>query len=152
MGEVILALIFGYFFGGMRKQQAAPIAPEPPRPTDPDIPPIPRKAEPPRGAPIPPPPATPGYEQPPAAPEPGKVTPAPVPPSYKPPGGWAPYMTPWSISRAKFYLGQPSLLPTGSSIIETDPKGVSVQFRAESGKAHGDAKLRRAVTAWRKVA
>ena len=143
MAEVLLAVLFGMFLSSLapqRKKGSAPVQPIPPgknpHPKDPGIV---------------PPPNTPAYEQPeaPAEPPKGKATPEPVPNAYKPPGGWVPYMTPWTVQRATYYLGQPSILPTGSSITETDPKGVVVKFRAESGAAHGDPKLKRAVTAWR---
>lgn len=155
MGEILLAIFLGWLLGGGKSPKGS-VQPIPPG-KQPHPAPKPSKPYPSPGpAPDPgivPPPNTPAYEQPEKKPEPepppGEVKPEPVPPAYKPPGGWVPYMTPWTIQRATYYLGQPSKLPTGSSIIETDPTGVQVKFRAESGKAHGDPKLKRAVTAWR---
>lgn len=141
MGEVLVALLLGWFFGGGR----GPIGPGPDRPKPAPGPPVAPPVKPPPGpAPAPPPKA-------PEGPLPGGVTPAPVPPSYRPTGGWSPHITPWSVGRSQYYLGLPSKLPTGSSITETGPDGIQTMFRAESGAAHGDPKLKRAVTAWKRV-
>jgi len=146
MIETVLALFFGWLLGGGLGKRTAPppIAPEPkPQPIPPGkappVAPYPPGDIPPAAKPEAPAPAKPG--------EPAK--PEVVPPAYKPPGGWVPYLTQWSVARAKYYLGQPSLLPVGSSITETSPTGVLAKFRAESGKQHGDPKLKRAVTVWR---
>lgn len=147
-----LGLLFGRRLLGWDGPQPIPPHKQPKRGRSPRQ--EPQKPE----EPIVPPPNKPGYEPnipPPKEepPEPPKAKPDPVPPSYKP-SGWVPYSPPtsWVVTRAKWYLARPSLLPVGSSITETDPKGILVKFRAESGKQHGDPNLKRAVTAWRKAA
>ena len=155
MGEILLAIFLGWLLGGGKSPKGGGVQPIPPGKQPHPSKPYPKPAPGPGPEPIVPPPNTPGYEQPekPSTPEPppppGEPKKEPVPNSYVPPGGWVPYMTPWTVQRATYYLGKPDKLPTGSAITETDPKGVKVKFRAESGKAHGDPKLKRAVTAWR---
>jgi len=144
MFEVLVALLFGYFAAGLAHRQHGGGG---------GVEPIPPGKQPPKGKQAPAPAPQPyGPPEPPPAPSPKGAEPAPVPPSYKPPGGYKPYLSGWSITRAKELLGQPSVLPVGSSRTETEPgTGKSVLFRAESGKQHGDPNLKRAVTAWTKA-
>ncbi len=150
MGEIVLALLFGLLLGGklpFGRKESPPAAPEKPQP-------IPKAKQPPKGKSVPYPSGDEPPKDKPAAPEKPSDKPKaePVPQSYKPPGGWAPYISAWSVSRAKALLNQPGTLPTGSSITETEPgTGFLVKFRAETGQAHGDPNLARAVTAWRKT-
>ena len=144
MFEVFLALLFGYFAAGLRQHGHGGGG---------GVEPIPPGKQPPKGKPAPAPSPQPAPStEPPPAPSPKGTEPAPVPPSYKPPGGYKPYLSAWSITRAKELLGQPSVLPVGSSKTEIEPgTGKAVLFRAESGKQHGDPNLKRAVTAWTKA-
>jgi len=159
--DLLVAIALGFLFGGLRRKGGGggagggggggapePIPPSKLPPTPPPAPPIPprppEEVEPPE-----PPDENPRVT--PVPPEAPEAKPETVPPAYVPPGGWAPYLTGWSVSTAKSLLGDRSRLPDGSSIILTEPgTGAQVKFRAETGAQHGDPKLRRAVTAWKK--
>jgi len=160
--EILIALALGLLLGRTQRSGGGGgagggggggAAPEP----------IPPNKQPPMPPPAPPiaprvpevePPEPPDGENPritPAPPEPSEAKPEDVPPAYVPAGGWKPYLTGWSVSTAKSLLGDRSRLPDGSSIILTEPgTGFQVKFRSETGAQHGDARLRRAVTAWKK--
>ena len=83
--------------------------------------------------------------------KPGKTVPEKVPRTYVPPGGWVPYTSGWSVARANELLRSRGVMP-GQSRIETEPgTGYKVKFRGETGAEHGDRRIVRAVTAWRKT-